>query len=867
MNMATAKPDLNDKQNAVRAISKWLKQGDELDRCCACRSLGVLGDQHSVATLVNHLHDDDIDVCIDAAEALGHIGDTRAVAPLLEVLHHNPENDVKTVVVEVLGQLGDNQAISKLLELATSPLKDSEWDDDDTWDSNWDIQIKAVKALGHLRARAAVKPLSNLLNNDECQVEQSDLFNTLARIGDAGEQVLIEHLQQDIPRQRRRAARALGLACSTKGSRALGRALQDPQPDVRAAAANALANGHHIRYLNALLLLLRDPCDDVREAALKAINKLTTENNTVMQCESFSEKPGENVNDTVEQYIGHTAELKKCLVLLDDNSPQVRTAVLNILHGHLDNILSDVLSDHIQPRLQGLLENPNPSVAAAACPFAVILNDQRTEQTLLSLTINPQADPTVRQQAILALGQCGNATEPVLKALTEVLNAQDNVILLAALQALLALHLQGMPYINKYSNKKSDKSSSDNNTDKTHPTPLKIILAALRGEIIDPVKIKPKNTESTHLESASQIEKHNAGGITNNVDETDNPDKSNPTPPCSTLDAIALANIKSDRQEEADNTLHTNQRPGLSPKEMAIFQPYYDILEQQQYNHKKFSHKKIVNPASEVRRLSARILGECHQPDVINALAQTIHDENPEVQREAINALARMTPNALGIAKTIGPLISFLHIGNIDLRIASAKALGALGNMETLPSLLNCLEDNNLLVRNQATLAVGQQLKRYSEQTLTIPKPQHVANKNTEENINQFSKTVEQYLEYAFRGLSGRLNDADIGVRKAAVLTITEHSALLLSTEKLHGVSTQQQPPNQLRNEIIEHLINAGFAIEGQQARDIGIALRAVDPAMASNCLISLLDNLPSSLERRFAMEMLEEIFRPHQEA
>jgi len=64
----TEKSAMTGKQDAVRAISKWLTrdddQGDELDRCCACHSLGVLGDYNSVATLVDHLRDEDIDVCI-----------------------------------------------------------------------------------------------------------------------------------------------------------------------------------------------------------------------------------------------------------------------------------------------------------------------------------------------------------------------------------------------------------------------------------------------------------------------------------------------------------------------------------------------------------------------------------------------------------------------------------------------------------------------------------------------------------------------------------------------------------------------------------------------------------------------------------
>lgn len=825
----TKKPAQTDKQDAARAISKWLSDGDELDHCCACRSLGVLGDHHSVPALVDRLRDEDIDVCIDAAEALGQIGDTRAVAPLVESLNTDPDGDVKTMVVKALGRLGGEQAISQLLELAISPPEDDEWDDDVAWDPNWDIQIEAVHALGQLRVAAAVTPLSELLDDSECQVDKSNLFNALAHIGNAGEQLLIQRLQEDTPRERRRAAGALGIACSAIGARALGRALQDPEPEVRAAAANALTSGNHDRYLSALLLLLRDPSDEVRETALRAVNKLTS-----------------NSTGTTDAGI----ELEKLLPLLDDTSPQVRAAVLKILHSRL----TEPLGDHIQTRVRELLADPNPIVAAAACPLAVMLDDPQSEQSLLSLAMNPQADTTVRQQAILALGQRGNASETVLMSLTEVLNTQDAVILFAALQALLALHTQGAASYNESGN----QSSNENDADETLPTPLEIILAALRGEVISPPVMEPEVTKPEPTDSEPPTEELTAedaaadsgkvdSGEVETSEEPDNVEPEN-VAPVSTLDSIALGNIELAQQIEAGKQLNPDDIPEHPPEELEDYQSYYDILKQQKYNRKKFTRNKTVNIANEMRRLSARILGKCSEPEVVKALAEAIHDEDPGIQREAIDALARITPSTPGITETLGPLTSFLHLGNADLRIVSARALGALGNLETLPSLLNCLEDEDLLVRNQSVLAVGKLLKSYAEQS-SKTNPLLVANKRAQKKAAS--------VERALRSLVDHLNDTDAGVRKATALIISELSPLFLSGES----------SDELRNEIIEQLISAGFASGGEQARDMGIALRTLDPAVAGDHLIHHLDNLPSSFERRFAIEMLEEIFRPAQAA
>ncbi|HEX22321.1 MAG TPA: HEAT repeat domain-containing protein, partial [Chromatiales bacterium] len=115
-----SKRDMADKQDAVQALRRLLSKGDELDRCCACRSLGVLGSRDAVQALVKHLRDDDIDVCIDAAESLGLLDDPTAVAPLIESLHNDSDGEIRVSVVEALGRLGGEQATSALLSLLTS---------------------------------------------------------------------------------------------------------------------------------------------------------------------------------------------------------------------------------------------------------------------------------------------------------------------------------------------------------------------------------------------------------------------------------------------------------------------------------------------------------------------------------------------------------------------------------------------------------------------------------------------------------------------------------------------------------------------------------------------------------------------------
>ncbi len=820
---------MTDKRDVEQALRRLLNKGDELDRCCACRSLGVLGSSDAVQTLVKHLRDDDIDVCIDAAESLGLLGNPAAVAPLIESLHNDPDGEIRVSVVEALGRLGGEQAISALLSLLTSVPEDTDWDDDDAWDSNWDAQRKAVQAFGYQRVTKAVGPLATLLDDEDAQVDETDTLLALARIGGAGEELVIQRLQNGTTRERRRAAHALGQPCSTTGARALGRALRDPEPEVRAVAAEALANNGQGRYLGALLLLLRDPADEVREIALKMASKLSS-------------------------HVNAELDVQQLLPLLSDPSARVRAAVLHALLGHLP----DPLDAETQARLVGLLTDSEPMVAAAALPHASRLEDPDVDGILLDLLADEQRDPAVRQQAALALGNRPQTSAEILTALDCAINDHESVVRWAALQAMMACH-----------KKQPDTSTSgaapdtaldtalDTVSDTEAPAeaedepaaPLARILAALHGEAgmvtttvasaesssgDDPI---PESTDETSVDASGAREETEASS-------------SNETAPASTLDAILLANTEYEQLDEKKKTITTDELPELPAGEDEAFQDFYDILARQRHNKKKFYRGKNIDIEADIRLLSARVLGECSQPEVVEVLRKTMLEDNPELQQEAIDALARLTPGTPGLTETLGPLNSLLHMGTSELRVASARTLGALGNLACLPNLQESLADESPLVRSQSVMAMAQILERHTdkllwEQHADTPAAIPVASARAQDEAD----TIEQALHV----MSEHLADSDVGVSKAAALSLAKLNRLLSAGKN--------------RDDIIERLITAGFAGEGRQAREMGLALRALGPGAASDTLIHHLDTLPSSMERRFVLEMLEEVFRPSQAA
>jgi len=110
-----------------------------------------------VEGLISALKDKDPMVRGDAAEALGKIGDSRAVEPLIEVL-----NDiVEFIAIESLRKIGE-PAVEPLIKA----LKNK-----DTL-----IRSGAVRALGEIRDKRAIEPLTEAL-------KYGDMFVRSAAVG------------------------------------------------------------------------------------------------------------------------------------------------------------------------------------------------------------------------------------------------------------------------------------------------------------------------------------------------------------------------------------------------------------------------------------------------------------------------------------------------------------------------------------------------------------------------------------------------------------------------------------------------------------------------------------------------------------
>jgi len=184
-----------------------------------------LRETQNVPRLIFALQHNDPTVQYDAAEALGEIGDNRAVEPLLAALKSDETSGVRWKAVEALAKLG-TPAVAGLIGALQHE------DDDVRW--------KAAIGLGEIGDPKAIPPLIDLLCDDDRFVRSRAAY-ALSMIGEAAVDPLIHALREGDGNLRWGAAIALGKIQNPRAIDPLIHALADKYENVRAESAAALA--------------------------------------------------------------------------------------------------------------------------------------------------------------------------------------------------------------------------------------------------------------------------------------------------------------------------------------------------------------------------------------------------------------------------------------------------------------------------------------------------------------------------------------------------------------------------------------------------------------------------------------------------
>ncbi len=227
----------------------------------AAEALGKIGDKRAIEPLIQALKKGAFPG--EVAEALGEIGDVRAVEALINTLIHG-YSDVQWKAAEALGKIGDARAVESLIQALG----------DKTSYQNSYVRWKAAEALGKIGDVRAVGALIQASFYDDDGVKYS-AGNALEKIKVLGAvEPFIQALKYDDNHIQEYAAEALGMRKEAGAVEPLIQAMRDKNDNVRWKAAVALGNIGDTRAVEPLIQAMRDKNDNVRWKAAEALGKI-----------------------------------------------------------------------------------------------------------------------------------------------------------------------------------------------------------------------------------------------------------------------------------------------------------------------------------------------------------------------------------------------------------------------------------------------------------------------------------------------------------------------------------------------------------------------------------------------------------------
>jgi HEAT repeat protein len=393
-----------------------------------------------------------------AAEALGHIGDEDAIAPLVDALAE-PTTSVDAVV-EALTRIqhryetstSDGEEIKELVRRRLSPEGMRR-----ILASLDHASSKSVRALisvvGWLRDPAVPSALVRLLGAEEAR---HDVVEAFVRVGSSAVPLLIEQLDATDIDTRRAAIVTLGRIGDRRAVEPLIRLLDERTSGLSVTAASALARLGDPRAFEPLLALLGDEDVAVRQAVVGALNSIGHPDMASRICTMLGE-PDALVRESavkIAGYFGYPESVDAVVARCADEAEAVRVAAIEHLPYFDDARALQIFTS--------VLEKDTPHARAAAAkalgalsgaPALLLLRKATGDSDawvryfaagsmghqsdgsaldILSLLATTDPAPHVRIAAIEAIGRIGG--DRALEILSPLI-ADETEIGLAAIRA------------------------------------------------------------------------------------------------------------------------------------------------------------------------------------------------------------------------------------------------------------------------------------------------------------------------------------------------------------------------------------------------------------------------------------------------
>lgn len=428
--------------DALPLLLKALEDKEENVRTSAVEHLGNIQKNESVVNaLIAILKSGDVWVAYHAADALGRIGDEKAVDALISVL---PQKALRKPVINALGQIADARSLTSIVPFLKDESKTireetvnaikrffqkgiSEKTIVERIKSTFgneaanillphiqsnkkEVRAAAILLMGLFKDKKAVAPLLEMSAEEELY---ESIIKALVFIGKSKPELLIPFFSVGDPYQRRVICEVAGRIGAIVFFKPLIGCLKDEDGHVRGKAAIALSNLNNpeaIKYIKPLLL---DEHENIQEEAIKSLSKFKKWLNLNEIIMGLSDK-----NPTLRRnsamllgFLGERSSLEALGRALKDSSISVRRVVVEAL-GAVDG------TNAVKFLLLALTDE-SPEVRRIA---AIAIGRMRAKEGIESLVLLLlDSDVQVRAAAAKGLGNIRNkkAIEPLMRLLSD----------------------------------------------------------------------------------------------------------------------------------------------------------------------------------------------------------------------------------------------------------------------------------------------------------------------------------------------------------------------------------------------------------------------------------------------------------------
>ena len=397
-------------------------------RIWAAQVLGKLKARRAVPPLMNRLHDRSEQMRLSAANALGDIGDLRAVRPLVDIILRDPTPAVRAQGASALGRLGDPEvlpilvgalgdpeywmrfraleAIEVLNPEDTSPLESA------LDDTNPEVRRRAALALERLgRLEESFEALSS--------TEEAEVATAMARlvaVGRAGlSERFIRHLDDEEPGIRLNIVRILGQVGAAQHGPELIPVLHDESLDMRMAAIDALGRLGTPNTGQALVDLFADNDRTLQQRAAAALSQ-------------YPQKQLQALVPNITEFLDQESDesrLAAATVLANINGQEIDELLLTrILHDRFVEVRILAVKSLGERRMQDAVEAIGTCLNDAHGPLRVAASNalgniggERAIRLLLSAMSNAdheQRDAICRSIATIGFVDIGPALDVLL---------------------------------------------------------------------------------------------------------------------------------------------------------------------------------------------------------------------------------------------------------------------------------------------------------------------------------------------------------------------------------------------------------------------------------------------------------------------